>query len=123
MSGRSCQYCDSDRLVPVLDKNIEERDKPGNKYRRLCLACDRFGRMAGGDEWRNHPDARILPAGEPRKASAVVEASLFETADDDDEPENEFDCPVCGRHLTGYPEQCPECSAAFEWPEKPEKPA
>ena len=107
-----CQWCDDGgEIVPVLDKNIEERDKPGNKYRRLCVQCDRFNRMASGEEWENHPGALVIPVGEPREASAAVEASLFL----DDEPENEFQCPNCGTHLTGYPDECPDCPAEFQW--------
>lgn len=133
----TCQYCGSDRVVPVLDKNIEERDKPGNKYRRVCVACERFGRMASADEWEAHDDALVLPAGAPRQATETVPAGAYDDPDpepsdsapapetaadggadaDDGETaaENEFDCPLCGHHCSGYPETCPECDAPFEW--------
>lgn len=112
MTDPTCQYCDDGEIVPVLDKNIEERDQPGNKYRRLCVSCERFNRMASGEEWDRHPDALVLPAGEARDAANVVSASLFF---DQDEPDNEFDCPVCETHLTGFPDECPDCGAKFEW--------
>lgn len=128
MTDHSCTYCDSDRLVPVLDKNIEEQDKPGNKYRRLCLACDRFGRMASADEWRDHDDARVIPAGKPREADEAVKATLFQghpdetfnaaadaVLEDEPEPENEFDCPACGAHQTGFPDACTACETPFQW--------
>lgn len=28
---------------------------------------------------------------------------------------NEFDCPECGVHHTGWPESCMSCGAAFSW--------
>lgn len=64
-------------MVPVLDKNIEEQDRPGNKFRRLCVACERFGRMASGEEWADHDGALVIPAGEPRDADAAIQASVF----------------------------------------------
>lgn len=38
-----------------------------------------------------------------------------EDMDDQESEENEFDCPNCGTHLTGYPDECPECEVPYRW--------
>lgn len=123
----TCQYCDSDRVVPVLDKNIEERNEPGNKYRWLCEACKRFGHLTGKDEFQKADNAKIIPVGQERTAGNAIPAAAAsdggqtpETpADDGEEPEtdpvNEFDCPACSASLTGYPKACPKCGVDFNW--------
>lgn len=37
----------------------------------------------------------------------------------DDDSENVFTCPStgCGAEVRGYPTECPECGAAYNWPE------
>jgi len=42
---------------------------------------------------------------------------LDEHDDGDDEQDdvNEFDCPKCGTHLTGYPDECPDCAVPYRW--------
>lgn len=36
-------------------------------------------------------------------------------SDDQDEESNRFDCPACGVGVEGYPDECPDCGARYDW--------
>lgn len=38
-----------------------------------------------------------------------------EDSDDEVEETNEFDCPECGEHVTGFPDECPACGVPYRW--------
>lgn len=41
-----------------------------------------------------------------------------ESEDVEEEPVNTFECPACGAGQTGYPDECSECGAPYEWGEE-----
>lgn len=40
--------------------------------------------------------------------------------EDENEDENTFDCPECGEHVVGYPDECPECGVPYRWNDEEE---
>mgnify|MGYP000639047981 FL=1 len=59
-----CKYCHDDQVVPVLDKEMEQQPRAGNKYRRHCLSCERWLPMCSEEYFRTHSDPHCLPIGE-----------------------------------------------------------
>lgn len=73
--GDECRFCGSERVVPVLDKRIEQSPTAGNKYRTRCLTCWRWLPMTSGDHWKEHPNAKVLPAdADPEENDNLVDA-------------------------------------------------
>ena len=77
-----CQYCSRANVVPVLDKRIEHHNRPGNAYRRFCLACERWLPMCSKEYYTSHPHPHVLPIG-----SDPEEGNIVELAEYDYEPE------------------------------------
>lgn len=54
-----------------------------------------------------------------KRQRAVTDGGEPEAADpadtDDEEPENEFNCPECGEHQVGFPDECGHCGARYQW--------
>lgn len=59
-----CKYCSKSQVVPVLDEETEQLSRPGNKFRRFCLACGRWLPMCSAKYFRSHPNPHVLPIGE-----------------------------------------------------------
>ena len=135
-----CEKCGSGRVAAVVDLRIARSPKPGNKYRTRCIACQNWLKFTGAAKFQNAERQRALPADVDPKTNdctipieeadltgfdiagidqrAVADGGSVEDVDDveeDEEPENEFDCPRCGTHVTGFPDECPECPATYNW--------
>ena len=148
-----CQYCASERVAAVLDKRIEKSPTAGNKYRKRCLACERWLPMCSAGDFQTAEHQHVLPADvDPDEDDPTVPAVEFNGAvdglsgatdatadtpealtdggedvepdgDGDEEPDvNTFDCPGCGGHVEGYPDECPHdgCGVPYNWPDDPE---
>lgn len=124
MESNSLNRQNSTREVPVMDLHLMRGDGVGNPYRILDKGTKEWGPLTTKSHWREHPNPHILPINGDYDAERVVPVSQFDgdlpvtpdvEKDDDEQPVNEFDCPRCGTHLTGYPEACPECGATYDW--------
>jgi len=73
----NCKYCQQNQVVPVLDEEIEQRPRPGNKFRRFCQSCERWLTMCSAKYFRTHPTPHVLPIDEeypiPLSQSETVE--------------------------------------------------
>lgn len=73
----NCKYCQQNQVVPVLDEEIEQRPRPGNKFRRFCQSCERWLPMCSSNYFRTHPTPHVLPIDEenpiPLSESEAVE--------------------------------------------------
>lgn len=109
-----CTKCGSSRVIPILDKRMEEtvRRWGGNRFRRFCKTCQKFGSFTSRDEWENHPDARILPVDADPEPGQLLDANGDELA-------NRFACPASGCDAVheGYPAECDVCGATYDWNE------
>jgi len=170
-SNLECEYCEHESVVPVLDKNIELSPRPGNKYRRACLSCDKWNPATSEETWRTARHPTVLKKGgegiddlirleeydyDPELRQLIEEKGLApeepeepgepaheedadaervteseessdapevpDTEPDEDEEEeeeeesvNEFECPSCGCHVIGRPDECPGCEADYNW--------
>ena len=138
-----CQYCASERVAAVLDKRMEHSPTAGNKYRKRCLSCERWLPMCSAGDFQTAEHQHVLPRdADPDDDEPTVPADEFdgpvdglatrggddaptamtdggEDLDDQDDEEhddvNEFDCPECDTHLTGYPDECPDCGVPYRW--------
>lgn len=138
-----CRYCASERVAAVLDKRMEKSPTAGNKYRKLCLACSRWLPMCGAADFQTADHQHVLPAdadpddeeptvpaeeydgpvdglataasGDDEAPTAMTDGGTDLDDQDDEEHVNEFDCPECGEHLTGYPDECPTCEVPYRW--------
>jgi len=78
-----CRYCASERVVPVLDKRIEQSDNAGNKYRTRCLNCGRWLPMTSADEFEDHDDPHVLPADQdPEGDDPTIPIHEYDYADE-----------------------------------------
>lgn len=77
-----CRYCKSTEVVPVLDKQIEQAPKAGNKYRRHCLSCSRWLPMCSTEYFKQHPNAHVLPASEEPERENLIPLSEYEYTDE-----------------------------------------
>ncbi|WP_425492174.1 SHOCT domain-containing protein [Halovivax limisalsi] len=73
-----CQYCSRSKVVPVHDKRIEQRSRPGNAYRRFCLACDRWLPMCSKEYYDSHPHPHVLPIGRDPEKGNIVELAEYD---------------------------------------------
>lgn len=131
MSG--CMYCDDGNVAVVRYARFDELPLQGNKYRRECLNCGKHLQMASRAAWdvtdrklvrpRNNEDT-VVPYEkyQARTMTAVGDPEVPENDSDSEsgsseEPaaENEFSCPSCGTDHTGYPDECGECGAVYNW--------
>ena len=143
--NRTCKNCASERVVPVLDKRIENRARAGNKFRTRCLHCGHWNPLASRADFvmsaaADEKEAYVLPAdGDPEEVDSIVLVEEFdgniselredariadvpETESDKEEPpiENSFHCPAdgCDAENTGHPDECSECGTPYSWPEE-----
>lgn len=107
-----CQYCESERVVPVMDKRMDGTVKRwgGNRFRGFCLVCRKFGAFTSREAWEDHPDARILPADADLDNPELLDAN-------GEALENRFVCPMdgCDTVHEGYPDECDVCGAPYNW--------
>lgn len=69
MTGE-CRYCGCEKVVPVLDKRIEQSPKAGNKFRTACIGCNRWLPMTSEEVFRSHDRPHVLPLeGVPKLSS------------------------------------------------------
>jgi phage FluMu protein Com len=61
MAVDPCGFCSSTRVAVVIDKRIEASPTPGNKYRKRCLACDKWLTMASTAEFETSDYKHVLP--------------------------------------------------------------
>ena len=61
MAVDPCGFCSSTRVAVVIDKRIEASPTPGNKYRKRCLACDKWLTMASTAEFETCDFKHVLP--------------------------------------------------------------
>ena len=61
MAVDPCGFCSSTRVAVVIDKRIEASPTPGNKYRKRCLACDKWLTMASTAEFETCEYKHVLP--------------------------------------------------------------
>lgn len=81
-----CEYCASERVVPVLDKRIEKAPRAGNKYRTRCLGCWRWLPMTSKAAFKQHENSHILPAdADPEKEDNLVALDDYDYRDEIEE--------------------------------------
>lgn len=133
-----CKYCGSDAVAAVLDKKIEESTGAGNKFRQRCLNCRRWLPCCKAAVFQAADERHVLPVDADRdgddptipveeydgdvegtKTASDSANSTDAAADglrsDGGGQVNSFNCPNCGDHVTGYPEECPNCGAGYDW--------
>ena len=141
--NRACNNCASERVVPVLDKRIENRARAGNKFRTRCLHCGHWNPLCSRADFlmsvaNDEKDAYVLPAdADPEEVDAIVlvddyDGEIAELNDvhnaapkpasgderNSSPTENQFICPAdaCNAENTGFPDHCPECETRYTWP-------
>lgn len=135
-----CEHCGSERVAAVLWKQIEQSPRSGNKYRLRCLNCGKWLPCCSAADFQAADRRHVLPADvDPDADDPTVPVADYDgqvdgiqgatDGDDglradggtDDQPQtdqddrNEFDCPACGSHQTGYPDECPDCGAPYNF--------
>lgn len=115
-----CPDCNDGHAVVV--KHVKHENSPslrGNKYRLECLNCDdpaNHIRMASETAWEISNDQYVTPSDDAQRVTLEeYEQTDTDTEETNEEPENEFDCPQCGTHHTGFPETCSNCNAPYDW--------
>lgn len=70
------------------------------------------------DEWNDLRERAGLDRRQPDDGDDDADAVQADAQDAAaDPPRNEFDCPNCETHVTGFPDACPDCSQSYDWPD------
>lgn len=80
--NNACRYCSRDAAVPVIDERIAVSDASGNKFRRYCLAYERWLPMCSAKYFRTHPEPHVLPVEIDREDGKIVPVAKYETSSD-----------------------------------------
>lgn len=111
----TCRYCASERDTPVLFARMKRATwRPGNPFRRYCPECGRWLKMCTVEEWAGAESPMVLPADADSGDPTLVAAADTEFADLA-QRDNRFACPKCGTTHYGYPAECDNCSAVYNW--------
>lgn len=68
-----------------------------------------------GDEWADLREKVTADRAARARADGGVPLDEIDDPHSDEPDENEFNCPDCDHHVSGFPDECPNCGRGYNW--------
>lgn len=118
-------FCGEDDYATSLHPHVLPADGDPDQAGEHIVPLEEYDYA---DEWRDLVERVEGDRPDPQPGTAVADGGTVQTdqqhADDEREDSedsedvevvNRFECPGCGEDVEGYPSECPDCGATYNW--------